>query len=414
MKVLGFHKAYTAVGQYRIWTPMKYLAREAGWETRTYPRWATSERVLAGHGQVFNVQEDLNWADLALWQWFGSEVEQRALVGWRQVTGIPCIMDLDDEVRNLPQEHMAYEGFRERTEAECEEVLDGVQPEAIRVLSSRGYVIRRSPEGVLQAVRRTAENFPARFAEVVKHLNGLFVSTPYLANEYRKLLPDQWPVFVVPNCYDPDDWDHLTLPTPRPGPTLLWAGSIAHGGNVKVAFEGLRRVFKARPDVRLLVMGAKLKEFAELPPANVEYVGWCPVDDYPAHLTNQGAWIGIAPATDHPFNRAKSHIRWMEYTLAGLPTVASPLPEYLTWANDGAAFAATDDEWAGRLLELLDSATLRADLLAAARERVRICDIRCQIDKWVHYCTQAIQVGVNQMYVTPPAPEAPTTPPEGA
>ncbi len=403
MRVLFAHKANTGVGLYRQWIPAKYLAREAGWETRTYPRWAPWDRVLAGHGKVFDIGADLNWADLFVCGWFASPAEQQALVQWRQATGIPCVMDLDDEVRNLPEGHMARDAFRERTPEECFERIP-CTPEAIRVLSMRGWQCQRDAEGALWAVRQRAENFPARFQETLGHLNGLFVSTPYLAQEYRAVLPAKWPVSVLPNCYDPEEWAPVAPAPPRPNPTILWAGSIAHGGNVKVAFQGLKRVFKAMPDAKLVVMGARLKEFEELGD-RVEWAGWTSLEAYPVRLAAQGAWVAIAPATDHPFNKAKSHIRWMEYTLAGIPTVASPIPEYLTWADDGAWFANSDEEWAGRLLELLGDATLRTRLLDAALERVKLCDIRQQLDKWVHHCTEAVQAGVTQMYTPPTVPE---------
>lgn len=407
MKILFAHKANTGVGLYRQWTPAKWLAREAGWQTRTYPRWATWDRVLAGHGKCWDVGADLGWADLAIFGWFASPQEQQALIQWRQATAIPCIMDLDDEVRNLPTEHAASDAFRSRTQEECFERIS-ITSEAIRVLTMRGWQPQRAPDGTLQAVRQKADDFPTRFQEAVGHLNGLFVSTPYLAGEYRKMLPKKWPVAVLPNSYDPEDWAQVQPAPPRPTPTILWAGSIAHGGNVKVAFPGLKRALQALPDAKLVVLGAQLAEFQDLPQAQVEYAGWHPLEDYPAVLAAQGAWLGIAPATDHPFNRAKSHIRWMEYTLAGIPTLASPIPEYLTWADDGAWYAQDEQEWGGRLLELLQDATLRARLLTRAQERVGICDIRCQIDKWVHHCTEAIQAGVSQMYLPPavePAPE---------
>jgi glycosyltransferase involved in cell wall biosynthesis len=405
MRVLFAHKANTAVGLYRQWTPAKYLAKMAGWQTRVYPRWATWDRVLAGHGKCFSVDEDLGWADLADIGWFASPIEQNAMIAWRKHTAVPCVMDLDDEVRNLPAEHMAYEGFRPHTDEECFERIK-VAPDALRVLSFRGWKAERDAEGTLWAVRQKADNFPERFQETVKHLNGLFVSTPYLAEEYRKILPKKWPVSVLPNCYDPDDWADVKPAPRREQPTILWAGSVAHGGNVKLAFDGLRKVFSAYPQAKLLVFGAKLKEFESLPKANVEYVNWVTLEEYPRELAAQGAWIGIAPATDHPFNHAKSHIRWMEYTLAGIPTLCSPTPEYEAWAGEGAMYANDEDAWGPGLLELIGDATLRSGLLDKARERVTACDIHKHLDTWVARCTEAVESGVTQMYVEPMVQES--------
>lgn len=56
--------------------------------------------------------------------------------------------------------------------------------------------------------------------------------------------------------------------------------------------------------------------------------------------------IGIVPLNDIPFNRAKSFIKGLEYAAAGIPFVASNLPEYKYLADAGVGrVASLREEW---------------------------------------------------------------------
>ena len=52
------------------------------------------------------------------------------------------------------------------------------------------------------------------------------------------------------------------------------------------------------------------------------------VPRYPARLAAMELDIAVAPLTDHPFNRAKSSLKLLEYGALALPVVASDLEPY--------------------------------------------------------------------------------------
>lgn len=65
--------------------------------------------------------------------------------------------------------------------------------------------------------------------------------------------------------------------------------------------------------------------------------------------------IGIVPLNNVPFNHAKSTIKALEYTSAGIPFVASYSPEYeLLEAQGIGRVARTPEEWVSHLTDLLD------------------------------------------------------------
>ena len=50
--------------------------------------------------------------------------------------------------------------------------------------------------------------------------------------------------------------------------------------------------------------------------------------DYPARLASLELDVAVAPLVDHPFNRAKSALKVLEYGMLGLPVVCSDLEPY--------------------------------------------------------------------------------------
>jgi hypothetical protein len=68
--------------------------------------------------------------------------------------------------------------------------------------------------------------------------------------------------------------------------------------------------------------------------------------------------VGIVPLNDIPFNHAKSNIKGLEYMAAGIPFIASDLPEYRVLHEAGVGMMAmTADEWRESATILLDYKT---------------------------------------------------------
>lgn len=65
--------------------------------------------------------------------------------------------------------------------------------------------------------------------------------------------------------------------------------------------------------------------------------------------------IGIVPLNNIPFNHAKSTIKGLEYTSAGVPFIASWSPEYALLAEQGVGrVAKNEEEWMTHLEELMN------------------------------------------------------------
>jgi hypothetical protein len=91
-------------------------------------------------------------------------------------------------------------------------------------------------------------------------------------------------------------------------------------------------------------------------------------------LGNSHADIGLAPLIETEFNRAKSELHWLDMTAAGIPVVAQrfmgPGPYSALRPDTDALMARNAGEWRDAVRRLATSPALRADLVAAACERI--------------------------------------------
>ncbi|MGV8972192.1 MAG: hypothetical protein ACOH10_07705 [Rhodoglobus sp.] len=126
-----------------------------------------------------------------------------------------------------------------------------------------------------------------------------------------------------------------------------------------------------------------------------------PVIDYPALV--DGFDIGIVPLADHPFNRAKSAIKAMEYSAAGIPCVAADLPEQ-AWLHAG-PLARTPQQWLAGLRSLVDPAR-RQQVADDAYTRVLGQDVRVRWRDWEDTYTQEVDRAARRRASLPTQPPA--------
>jgi glycosyltransferase involved in cell wall biosynthesis len=73
--------------------------------------------------------------------------------------------------------------------------------------------------------------------------------------------------------------------------------------------------------------------------------------------------VGLVPLNNLPFNHAKSTIKGLEYTSAGIPFISSWSPEYQFLADDGVGrVAKNEEEWKQHLNDLLDPRVRKEDI----------------------------------------------------
>jgi glycosyltransferase involved in cell wall biosynthesis len=205
------------------------------------------------------------------------------------------------------------------------------------------------------------------------------VTTPALAERYG----GHGRVQIIPNCLPAAS---LLTPRDRPWPerpAIGWPGSVrTHPGDLDVTRGAVARVvakgeaaFRVIGDLDGVQSALALRE----PPEHVPAV---PLVRYVATLAEQ-LDIGIAPLVDSPFNQAKSWLKPLEFSAAGIPWVASPTEPYRALHAEGCGLLARKPrEWEAHLRRLLASAGLRDDLVGRGREVAGRWTIEANAWRW--------------------------------
>lgn len=204
-----------------------------------------------------------------------------------------------------------------------------------------------------------------------------------VTNEYNRAHFAQHtdrPIAVVPNLIMPEDWPSTPPPPAAGAPVIVLAGSPSHAQDWDLVVPALAQLRKQLPDVQLRLLGyghPLLKQIATQGGG-----GWMSGPAYQAALA--GGWIGLCPLPDTPFNRGKSPVKALEYSLsAGMAVIGSPtqyadlldagrgqvVPETLAWG------------WQYALATYLSSPATRQAHAAALRAHIlATCDARAHRD----------------------------------
>ena len=187
------------------------------------------------------------------------------------------------------------------------------------------------------------------------------------------------PIFVSPNYNDINDFHFKPADKHEDKIMIGWQGSTTHFDDLKIAMPAIIKIMKKYKNVWVEFLGgirndqaAELfKGFPSKLFKRVKVTGGHPAwDRYPELMSTMKWDIGIAPIIDDEFNRGKSHIKWMEYSMYKIPTVASRVYPYykdigeLKTIEDGKTgyLAKGTKEWYAKLEELVLSKDKRQEI----------------------------------------------------
>jgi glycosyltransferase involved in cell wall biosynthesis len=223
----------------------------------------------------------------------------------------------------------------------------------------------------------------------MKLAHAVTTTTDYLAGRLGPELKGT-DLFVIPNALDPSDgWQEPGAGSPDGVKRIFWQGSATHAVDWDLCFGAIRRIMSERDDVRLVILGFLPPQVAAEASApmfkdRIEYLGFSAPETYYQLIHHVRAEVGIAPLGATPFNAAKSPIKFLEYSLMGLPTVASFCLPYTSVVDGRNGFLAQDeDEWHEALSWCLDKTNRRIDVVKAARRTVeQFMDVRKTAKEW--------------------------------
>jgi glycosyltransferase involved in cell wall biosynthesis len=213
---------------------------------------------------------------------------------------------------------------------------------------------------------------------MVRRADLVTVSTPVLAAVHRMY---NRCVRVVRNAVDPSWYPPRPAESVLPGdPRLLYFGSPMRMRDYAVCRDAVDETKRRFPKARRVWLGTtgldpQFGSSADVIAAVDETVPYAEgIPAFAQALVTARPDIGLAPVVGDDFDRAKSELHWLEYSMAGAATVASRTMQggpydVIRGGVDG-LLARSKTDWRDALAQLASSPALREDLAGRARERV--------------------------------------------
>lgn len=192
------------------------------------------------------------------------------------------------------------------------------------------------------------------------------VSTPALAQRYGA----HGRVVVLPN-YVPRSYLDLQQQHHK-GIWVGWSGStVTHVGDLNVTKGGVATAIEdCNAELHIIGQADGIADGLGTT-KRFRTTGWVGLDKYPRALAQLD--IAIAPLKNNTFNKSKSWLKPVEAAAVGVPTVMSPVDEYVRLHKDyGLGIIAENaNDWYSLIARLIKEPALRDEMAASGREVVR-------------------------------------------
>lgn len=218
-----------------------------------------------------------------------------------QKHGKKVVIDIDDNYLDVPQSNLLYERFKE-----------GKKERAfLSTILSFADVITTSTLPLKQ-----------RIHSHIKKTQGLDKK-----------------VVIIPNYNDIKDWDFTPAEKHTDKIVIGYTGSNSHYDDLRLIMPSMSKLMNKYENVHFELIGSvpkdKVKEYfggVGFTDSSLNRIGIQPATsifkDYPKYLASMKWDIGLAPLVDSEFTRSKSHIKWLEYSMYNIPTIASRVYPY--------------------------------------------------------------------------------------
>ena len=213
--------------------------------------------------------------------------------------------------------------------------------------------------------------------QAVADADWVTTSTPALEAYIKPLNPH---VSWLPNYLDERLWSaRLPTSTSSDRPIVIgYMGSETHLPDLEEiapALESLLQQFKKT--IVLRFWGAQAPAALQKS-AYAGQIDWQPLSipqysQFAAHFSRQQSDIFIAPLKDTLFNQCKSPIKYLEYSIQGIPGVYSRVASYesLITQGENGLLASSTQEWVEQLSQLIEDAALRLTMGRKAQDYVQ-------------------------------------------
>lgn len=272
--------------------------------------------------------------------YFADERAAVAVFAYAQKHGKKVVIDLDDNYFDIPETNLLYNQFKR---------------------GKRDRAILSTVLSLADAITVSTEPLRDRVKDHIKRVHGI-----------------DKPIYIIPNFNDQKDWDYIPKEKSEDRFVIGYAGSNSHLDDLEMVLPSIKEIMGKHKNVWFEMVGIisidKIKQylggFTDDMLNRIAIVGATSTfNEFPEWLSQQPWNVGIAPLVDTPFTRSKSHIKWMEYSMFRIPTIASRVyPYFMELAGrntieDGVTgFTVKDNEWVSTIEKLIEKPELGREI----------------------------------------------------
>ncbi len=237
---------------------------------------------------------------------------------------------------------------------------------------------------------KAAKRDRAFMSTILSFADVITVSTDPLKQRFYKHFKEvhklHKEIVVIPNLNDVSEWQYEPAPKDPQKFIIGYAGSNSHQDDLAMFFPHLLYIMRKYPQVYFESCGSISKDMLHLfKDFDSEVMNRCDLlpstwtfKEYPKMMSEQKWNVGVAPLVDNAFTRCKSHIKWFDYSMFKIPTIASrvypyfvPLGERKTIEHGETGLLVKPSEWSEALESLILNKTLGSELGAKAFNYIR-------------------------------------------
>ena len=246
------------------------------------------------------------------------------------------------------------------------EILDYFKSKKIPVIYHIDDDLLHIPESLGEEIQKRQGALDVVNARkyLLQHCDLIYASTEYLAKLLGERFPEQ-KIFHGIYASFIEGLAEKRKPKSDSDPiTIGYMGSKGHQQDLSLVEDALVQLMEENPTLRFEVFGTikmpeKLERFKDRIAShkvNKDYYGFL------EHLVELGWDIGLAPLEEAPFNYCKAPTKYIEYTSAGIPVVASEINVYQKKSSPDSILTATDGSWKNVISLLLNDNEKRENL----------------------------------------------------
>jgi glycosyltransferase involved in cell wall biosynthesis len=183
---------------------------------------------------------------------------------------------------------------------------------------------------------------------------------------------------VLRNCVNTEIWGDTfepKLPAENEPYVVGWFGSPTHDEDLAIVKDAIAYLARKHAgEVEFHFFGYLPKELREIPGVKLMRGSQPNVVKHAAGVRAARIDLAIAPLVDNAFNRSKSDLKWLEYSICGIPAIFSdvaPYREAITPGVDGWIVKNDTASWVGAIERLLRDDEARLALAKNAFDTVR-------------------------------------------